>query len=484
MKYWYIPLPFYIKTPLPGWKEGISGSTAGGHNVGINTYISDMNKEASIKVLEYINSWDVHKDNIALNNILAGIPSLYDDEEVCANVDCSFFKSIQLTLRKKEANYNDYSEKYRKNLMRFLYEDEDVSAEETLKKINDITKIYYISLLNTDETSVGLLFFIICTVLTILMLSSLIFLYNKKKMKYFEFLPNDFWIIIIVGLVIVVNVCFFGYGKSYPIKCHFLYISLCFGFNFIFIPILYKLICNFPEYNNFSEKIKRHRHIFFFGFLMFDILLALVIFISPYSVETKYIDDGKNFEICLMKNTLGNIIITIARMYKFIIILAVPFLIFLEWSIHETHYDIRFLVCAIYLDVTSFIFFMVITFLNMTNYILMFTLYNILYIFIGISNYLFLYGYRLIFDLIIKEDNEEAFIKNLKDNFKSDNSNLSASTTKSVSTTNTGKSKSSKFSNKILNYHYQESINTNNLTSVNVVSSINASTSKVNIQNP
>ncbi|OUM63392.1 hypothetical protein PIROE2DRAFT_10116 [Piromyces sp. E2] len=144
LKYWFIPIPFYKLSALPGGKKGISGSIIGGHNIGINSYISTKNKEASVKVLEFLNSWDVQKEYVINDGVYSGIPSLYDDEDVCAVRDCNFIKSIQLTSRPLEEDYNTYSEKYRKYLLKFLYED-DISAEETLIKINDIKNIYEIS---------------------------------------------------------------------------------------------------------------------------------------------------------------------------------------------------------------------------------------------------------------------------------------------------------------------------------------------------
>ncbi|OUM63393.1 hypothetical protein PIROE2DRAFT_61324 [Piromyces sp. E2] len=82
MKFWFFNLPYMKITPLPGVKEGISGSVIGGHNVGINSFISPEHKEAAIKALEFISSYDIQKQYVLSNGVLSGIPSIYDDEEI------------------------------------------------------------------------------------------------------------------------------------------------------------------------------------------------------------------------------------------------------------------------------------------------------------------------------------------------------------------------------------------------------------------
>jgi len=52
----------YKKSILPGNIEGISGSTIGGYNIGINNKISNNRKEKAIEVFKYITSWDIQKN--------------------------------------------------------------------------------------------------------------------------------------------------------------------------------------------------------------------------------------------------------------------------------------------------------------------------------------------------------------------------------------------------------------------------------------
>jgi len=470
VKFWYFPtITKYKITPLPGGKDGISGSCIGGLNIGINSYISDEKKNAAIHAIEYINSKEFQKKMIMDFRICSAISSLYDDEEVCAKVNCNFFKTLQLIQRPKEANYDTYSEKFRNYIYEFLYGSEK-SANKVLNKINDIKKIYYISI-KTDDTYVGLLFFIICIVLSVLMLLSLFYLMNKKKMDHFKFLPKDFWILNIIGFVTILNICFFGYGKSYPLKCNFLFLTLILGFTLTQVPLLYILASNYPEINKISEWIKYHRYYFLFIFIFFDLLAFLLIFFVPYGVETKIIDEGKNFQICLMKNQIGNMIINITLFCKFLLICLTSFLIFIEWNIKETYYDIRFLVSAIYMDILLFVLFVVISNIKIDNYISSFVWYNILYISISCVNYSFIYGYRIVYELIKINNEEEIFIKQLQENFK-DDEDIDVSATyasKNYNNISVNTLNQEIFNNKLLNYHYRVSvISSNNSSSLQI----------------
>ncbi|OUM57627.1 hypothetical protein PIROE2DRAFT_17322, partial [Piromyces sp. E2] len=304
LKFWYIPdYHLYTITPLPGGKDGISGSCIGGYNIGINSYITDEKKEASIKVLEYINSKEIQKKVIKEYHLYSAIPSLYDDEDVCATVNCTFIKNMQFTLRPKEKNYNYYSKQFRT----YIYE----------------------------------------------------FLYGGGG----------------------------GDGGS-------------------------------------------------------------VTFIIPYDVETKLIEGGKNFQICRMEHTSGTIII---------------------WSMEETYNDIRFLVLAIYMDIFFFILFIIVNNLKIDHYLLSFTLYNILYILISVINYLFIYGYRIIYETIKINNEEEELIKQLKENFKDNDEDVERITT-STSKSYNNTSNQDIFTNKLLNYHYRVSITSkNSYSSQNVI---------------
>ncbi|KAG4100437.1 hypothetical protein H8356DRAFT_1036152 [Neocallimastix lanati (nom. inval.)] len=108
--------PIYNKTVLVGNREGVSASCLEGTNIGINKYISDERKKATVKVLKFITSYDIQKSLVINSKVGSGINALYDDDEVCQA----------------------------KHLVEFIYEDRD--AVEVLNAMIDITRIYDISM--------------------------------------------------------------------------------------------------------------------------------------------------------------------------------------------------------------------------------------------------------------------------------------------------------------------------------------------------
>jgi len=202
---------------LPGLHEGISGSIIGGYNLGICQYSNGEKKKAAIEAFKYITSREVQKKYVIENDIFSGIIDLYDDVEVCEIADCKFRKRVQ-SLGRPSSNlydYDTYSKKFRNYIYEFLYGNK--TAMEVLKRVEDITKVYYISL-DTKNTSFGVISFGISLFMTILMILSLFFLFKNKFQPYFNFLSNDFWIVILLGLIIINNVSFFEFGNKTRLK--------------------------------------------------------------------------------------------------------------------------------------------------------------------------------------------------------------------------------------------------------------------------
>ncbi|OUM58847.1 hypothetical protein PIROE2DRAFT_15776 [Piromyces sp. E2] len=163
-KYWamsdYDKNVFKI-THLPGVKKGISASLTGGTNIGVNNYINDDRKKAAAKVIEYMVSKEAQRKYVTTGNGFTMLNELYDgDEEVCSKLDCDFFKNIQVVTKynSDRTDYISYSEKFRNYAYEFLYGNK--TALEVLNKINDITRVYYITL-NNEHSNIGLTIFIV-----------------------------------------------------------------------------------------------------------------------------------------------------------------------------------------------------------------------------------------------------------------------------------------------------------------------------------
>ncbi|ORX87618.1 periplasmic binding protein-like II, partial [Anaeromyces robustus] len=196
--------PFYNISALPGHIEGVNGSTICGYNLGIKKGIDKEKIEATIKAIKFFISDEFQKTVVKEKIMLSVIPRVYEDKKVCESVDCELFKSIQFIVRPVDKindlniSIDEYIEKFRNYAYEFLYENQTLS--DTIDKINDLTKIYYVSL-DSKVTNAGIIIIIIILILMAIMATSLIFLFHKKLKPFFSFLPDSFWIISIMGCI-------------------------------------------------------------------------------------------------------------------------------------------------------------------------------------------------------------------------------------------------------------------------------------------
>ncbi|OUM68821.1 hypothetical protein PIROE2DRAFT_3339, partial [Piromyces sp. E2] len=302
MRYWYIPeVVSFKQTKLPGYKKGISGSTIGGSNIGICKFISENNKIASSKVIKYLSSKELQKKSLIERKLYSSIKSLYDDDEVCKSIDCEFFKSHQLIGRpiNKTHKYDQYSDKMRKYFYEYLYENENIIT--VLQKIENLTKLYQISV-KTDDSVIGLIYLIVISVLSIIILSSLIVNFIQKFVPYFDFLSFEFWILSILGIIIIMFTGITEYGKLTIIKCHLKMIMLTFGFTLYTIPFLHRLVINFPEKNKISTWSQKHKYTFLFIFILIDIITNSLLFIHYYEIKDEIEIDNKNKKLDFINN--------------------------------------------------------------------------------------------------------------------------------------------------------------------------------------
>ncbi|OUM66699.1 hypothetical protein PIROE2DRAFT_6014 [Piromyces sp. E2] len=136
-------IPNYVISPLPGKYENVSGSCYGGYILGINNYITNEKKSASIDVLKFLTSEYIQKEIIIKKfETISGMHKLYDDKDVCSYVNCKLIKGLQGIERPSSLfeNYNYYSTKITNLFSQFLYHGKSVQT--VLREIDDITKIY------------------------------------------------------------------------------------------------------------------------------------------------------------------------------------------------------------------------------------------------------------------------------------------------------------------------------------------------------
>ena len=428
----------YKLSKLPGFKKGISASTVGGRNIGISKYISDERKKAAVEAIRYLTSYEVQKEYIIKSKRLPAIDKLYEDENVCQVIDCELGKSIQLLARPGTltADYDEYSFQFSSYIKEFLFGDKE--ASDILSKVNDITKINYISLNNSKA---AFIIFIIAIVITIVMISSFTFLFIEKFKKYFKFLSTKSWSVIFIGFIMrLIVIPITQYGKLEDYKCQLNFILISLSVNFIFIPILQRLIVNFPErikIINWLEKTKYREIIYIF---LFDLLLNCLLFIRSFETREIKISNGKNYKTCTINDLFGKIILIVILLDKVLLIISLLLVLFSEWNKVDTIKDIRIITTSLYMEFLIIIIVIIKSLIKINNYEYYFIFYSIITIIYAFSCYFIIYGIN-IFNILSKKKE----VLNLNE--------INISTTTS-NTKSEYSSKNNIFISKIMKYHY------------------------------
>ncbi|OUM63564.1 hypothetical protein PIROE2DRAFT_9844, partial [Piromyces sp. E2] len=236
IKYWIMAEPInsivlskYEMTALPGYFEGVSSSRMGGFNVAINKNIEN-NKEkvdAAIQFLKYATSKEVQKYLFLRGDSVPVMNSLYEDKELCnsGSRNCEMLKNLQHMKKPKERNNEipDYDKMFYLYSKQYLYEGK--SIKQTLDNLENISKIYYISL-DSNESLTGLI---------------------------------RMWILVIVGIVTTMMSLLTNIGKITDQKCNLKILIFTLGYTLTIVPLLCQFIRNFPEKNKFSRWVKKHK---------------------------------------------------------------------------------------------------------------------------------------------------------------------------------------------------------------------------------
>jgi len=438
----------YPKSILPGMKEGISSSSIVGNDIGIIKNIPEEKKDAAIEVYKFFTS-KITQHGFFSQGYMSAVNEFWDDEELCQiNGLCDLIKSVQYISEPKFIH--DEPEKYRKKYQKYIYQYlyGNKSIDEILKQFNDITKVYYVSL-DTEDSNIGLICFIYFSVISAFMLLSLIFIYRENFNPFFRFLSEDFWIVTVLGSIMILWVPYLDYGPVEKLKCHLKPLLLSIGYTINICPTMHKLITQFPEENKISVWVNNHRYIFLLFFVVIDILLCSISLINPYTSQPVLIEDGESFEICRYNGIYSIIILYV---FKFLIVLSVLFLIFVEWNNSATMYDMRFIIITLYIDILVVIPMLVFHIMDIKNYIGNFIIQTLIMSIISISNYILLFGFRLLLAFIRKKNLKLQFINNINEKFI--NNDTKIQTTKSYDVDN------ATFNNKSnINDEYEENEN-------------------------
>jgi len=391
----------------------------------------------------------IQRELVLKEYIISGIAGLYEDEELCSKIRfCDLYRHPQTTTFQKNTvtTDNDYSEKFTEYLYDFLFKDKPVS--DVLQKMEDLTKVYTFSL-NTKDSYVGLLMFILYMVTVILILSSLFLLHTEKYKKfYLLFLPEFNWFVIIVGILIILSAGFTKFGTPTMFKCHLYIFMLSVGFTLIYVPLLYKLIITFPDDNNkYTQWINTNKNLFFLIFILMDFLLNALTLIKPYKVRNIIINEGKNYQICSSRNNTSlKIGIYSIIIYKILFIILMFLLIFIEWNLKKIKLNLKFVVSSIYINIITFSLLFILIQLSIMDYLMYYLIEEIVIFIIALSNFIVLYLVRILIPAFTtKKDIVDDLIGKFDESITTNANNIKHSSEKNKS-----------IISKILNYHKQE----------------------------
>jgi len=432
--------------------------------LGINKNISEERKKASAIAIQYITSQECQRKYVIENFQPTLLMTLYDDEEVCKRVNCELLKKMQFISRPSSIykDYDEYSSRFRNYIYDFFLEGKD--AAYTLEKIDDIVKIYNMSY-DSSSSKEGFIMMIITIVLFVIMTLSLVFLFIKKFKSSFEFFSIELWIIIFIGFYLNLSSIFTHYGNVTTTKCQIQVILNNFGFTFLFVPILYRLFTNFHDKNKFIMWIEKRKHLFILIFIFFDILMSGLTFNPMYDIKTIEINEGKNFQICSIRN-YGKVIMSIIFSEKIIIIFMILLLIFLEWNVVRFSRDIKAITSLIYINCLIAIILVIFNGLDIKNYKTQFMLNTTVILLSVFSSYFFLYVIRII--LMKKKD--EPKLKLLKPVIVSSSNATENGTVSCKSKYEKSIDKSGYLFGKILKHHYYTGEEDKGETIISIVS--------------
>jgi len=105
-----------------------------------------------------------------------------------------------------------------------------------------------------------------------------------------------------------------------------------------------------------------------------------------------------------------------------IIIIVICILIYAEWNIKSTFYEVRLIIFSIYVDIISLILIIILQIVIIKNYLLYNILQDILVLIIAIFNYMLIYGSKILLGIINKENPQSKIINKIVKNFIDNNS--------------------------------------------------------------
>ncbi|ORX58641.1 periplasmic binding protein-like II [Piromyces finnis] len=412
LKYWNINFEneVYKAIPLFGKKEGVSGSCVKGASIGINTFITEKRKKISAEIIKYMTHVNIQKKLVKKHLITSAIPSVYEDEKVCRVVDCELIKSIQPMTSKNSLfkDYDEYSNNFRKYLYQYLYDDRD--AEDVLYDIGNISEMHYATA-KYSKSTIGFTVHSISILFLFLLTYTAIFVYLHQNSNHFDFMNSMGWLCTILGLGFHVFLLLSNFGIVTVLKCHFNKILLSFGYTLFYVPFLYYLILNFPERLQLKVWLQKNKTLFYLTFISFDLVMNGFSFLTPYTIKSEYFEKGINYNFCAQEHTLGKMVNYTMLTEKIIITLVIAFLLYEEWNVKDTEFDVGCITSTLTLDTIFYSLYLVVNSMMIKDFDVFFFIHSMLLSLLFITNFSIIYGIKIVL-IFMKRDRSSLNNKN------------------------------------------------------------------------
>jgi len=405
LKFWYKKHnPVFNTTAIPGGKPGVSGSIMSAYNMGINRFSTSDKKKAAAEVIKYMTSKKIQREYMIAQHVFSGIESLYQEKEVCDIVNCEIIKQAKpfstMHFTTNHYDMDHYMEKYRNYIYEYLYGNH--SIDEVLDSIIEMTK-HTTFTIKGSNTIYGLGILIVFIIFSIIIPLSAIFLFMDDFRYQFRILSNTIWIISLIGCFILLCSVLTMFGDVTVLKCKLRTITITFGLTISLLPILYILIVNFPEDNEITYWINNNKYNFFIIVILISTILNIILLFAPFGITQVTMTDGRTFEKCLIYESFGKITFHLTLFLEVFMILYVLLLIFNDWNVREIYYETRLFLATMMIDILNIFLYNVFCNINIINNVLYSTIISVILLMFSISNYLFIYGIRILIGLIRKK---------------------------------------------------------------------------------
>jgi len=236
---------------------------------------------------------------------------------------------------------------------------------------------------------------------------SVILISVKAGKEYAYFLPYNFWLISIIGTVVMMSSIFAVYGTLTSLKCQLRIVLTSTGLSMSLLPILIHLIINFPNANKVSAWFKtiENRYISLVSSMVIVVLLNMLLLSNLYTVKNIRKIGDENFQTCTIESGFGLFGLIFLCILKVALFIGILLLVFLEWNIKETTNGVKMTATLLFVEVLEIILLITYSAFNFDNYKIYGFLYCGIIILFSFSSFVLIYLIKLI--PIIKKNKKE-----------------------------------------------------------------------------